>query len=78
MQEINERYPARDLDASVDSIRFVSEDEAEVHFVLYGSLLGEGLGRSGHAVLVGRDWKVARDTWCDLMAGVNCPPPEED
>ena len=80
MQELNSRYPASDVDVSVDYMRFLSEDEAEVHFVLHLAQFGpSGLARTGHAVQVGQDWKVARDTWCDLarMAGVICPPPED-
>ena len=80
MQDLNDRYPSRGIDVSVDYIRFVSEDEAEVHFVLFVSQFApSGMARTGHAVLVGDDWKVARDTWCDLarMGGVECPPPEE-
>lgn len=80
MRDVNDRYPSRGIDVSVDSIRFVSEDEAEVHFVLFVSQFApSGMARAGHAVLVGQDWKVDRDTWCDLarMAGVECPPPED-
>ena len=79
MQDLNDRYPARDVDVSVDSIRFISEDEAEVHFIVFVSQFPSGLERTGHAVLVDRDWKVARDTWCDLarMAGIECPPAED-
>jgi ClpX C4-type zinc finger len=80
MHQVNERYPARDVDVSVDYVRFLSEDEAEVHFVLHLSLFGpSGMARTGHAVLVGQEWKVSRDTWCDLarMAGVECPPAED-
>jgi hypothetical protein len=67
------------LDVSVDSVRFLSEDEAEVQFTLWLSGFGgSGMPRSGHAVRVGDAWKVARDTWCGLvrMIGVECPPPE--
>lgn len=79
MQELNERYPSSGVDVSVDSIRFVSEDEAEVHFVLFVSQFPAGLPRTGHALLIGQDWKVARETWCELagMAGIQCPPPED-
>jgi hypothetical protein len=33
--------------------------------------------QTGHAVRVGEEWKVSRDTWCGLvrMIGVECPPP---
>jgi ClpX C4-type zinc finger len=67
------------LDVSVDSVRFLSEDEAEVRFTLWLSGFGHsGMPRAGHAVRVGDEWKVARDTWCALisMVGVECPPPE--
>jgi hypothetical protein len=80
MQQVNDRYPARDVDVSVNYVRFLSEDEAEVHFVVFVPHFGaSGMATTGHAVLVGQEWKVSRDTWCDLvrMAGVECPPPEE-
>ena len=67
------------LDVSVDSVRFVSEDEAEVQFTLWLAGFGQsGMPRAGHAVRVGDGWKVARDTWCGLMSmvRVECPPPE--
>lgn len=80
MQEVADRYgPARDLDVVVDYVRFLSEDEAEVHFVLLLPQFGpSGLARTGHAVRVDEEWKVSRDTWCELvsMVGVQCPPPE--
>jgi ClpX C4-type zinc finger len=81
MEEVRARYaPAQNVDVSVDYVRFVSEDEAEVHFALLLSQLGpSGLTQTGHAVLVEGEWKVSRDTWCRLvsMAGVQCPPPED-
>lgn len=81
MQEVADRYaPARDMDISVDYVRFLSEDEAEVHFVLLLSQFGpSGLVRTGHAVRVGEEWKVSRETWCALVGivGVECPPPED-
>jgi hypothetical protein len=35
-----------------------------------------GYPARGYAVLIDGEWKVARDTFCDLAAtlGVNCPP----
>jgi ClpX C4-type zinc finger len=81
MEEARRRYaPARTLDVSVDSVRFVSEDEAEVHFTLWLSQFGsQGLNHTGHAVRMGDEWKVSRDTWCGLvrMIGVECPPPPD-
>jgi ClpX C4-type zinc finger len=81
MEEARQRYAsARALDVSVDSIRFVSEDEAEVHFTLWLSQFGaQGLNQTGHAVRSGDQWKVSRDTWCGLvrMIGIECPPPPD-
>lgn len=81
MEELRARHAAaQNVDVSVDSVRFLSEDEAEVHFVLYLSPFGRsGLSQSGHAVRVDGEWKVARDTWCRLvgMVGVQCPPPDD-
>lgn len=81
MNEVGERYPASSVDVVVNSIRLLSEDEAEVHFAVLLARFGpSGLQRAGHAVRTSDGWKVARDTWCDLigLAGVTCPPPEED
>jgi hypothetical protein len=70
-------WPAR-IDISIDSVRFIAENEAEVHFVL---LLPQGpmmrVPYTGHAILVDGAWKVARSTYCDLVSriGVQCPPP---
>jgi len=81
MQELAERYPpARDLDVVVDHVRFLDDDEAQVHFVLLGPQLGSsGLSRTGHARRTGDRWKVARDTWCGLVSvvGVRCPPRDD-
>jgi hypothetical protein len=80
MQEVRDRYsPARDLDVTVEYVRFVSEDEAEVHFTLLLSPPGpSALSRTGHAVRADEQWLVSRSTWCELIAavGVECPPPE--
>ena len=78
-QAMQRRPGVGPLDVSVDSVRFLSEDEAEVQFTLWLAGFGQsGMARSGHAVRVGDGWKVARDTWCGLvrMVGVECPPPE--
>lgn len=80
MREVADRYPpARDMDVSVDHVRFLSEDEAEVHFAVLLPPPGPpALARTGHAVRVGDRWTVSRETWSDLVAmvGVTCPPPE--
>lgn len=79
MRLLSERYPPGDVDVSVGHVRFVSEDEAEVHFVLHLDRFGpSGLHHVGHGVRVDGEWKVSRDTWCRLaaMGGVPCPPPD--
>jgi hypothetical protein len=39
----------------------------------------QGLNHTGHAMRMGDEWKVSRDTWCGLvrMIGVECPPPPD-
>lgn len=81
MEEAGQRYaPAQSLDVSVDYVRFLGEDEAEVQFTIWLSQFGSsGMRQTGHAVRVGDEWKVSRDTWCGLvrMIGVECPPPPD-
>lgn len=81
LEEARQRQPAtRIVDVSVDSTRFLTEDEAEVQFTLWVSQFGSsGMRQTGHAVRVGDDWKVSRSTWCGLvrMIGVECPPPPD-
>jgi hypothetical protein len=81
MEELRARYaPAQNVDVSVDYVRFVSDDEAEVRYSLQLPQFGSsGLAQTGYAVLVDGEWQMSRDTWCNLvsMAGVQCPPPEE-
>jgi hypothetical protein len=81
MNDVGRRYPTSSVDITVDSIRLVSQDEAEVQFAVLLARFGpSGLQRAGHAVRTSDGWKVARDTWCSLigLAGVTCPPPEQD
>jgi hypothetical protein len=82
LQQVRERLPAgHRADTFVEHVRFLSEDEAEVHFVLVypGGISAPRLPQTGHAVLSAGRWKVARETWCRLVAqiGVPCPPPPE-
>jgi hypothetical protein len=81
MEELRTRYPpAEALDVSVDSIRFLGEAEAEVHFTLHLAPAGpSAFPQTGFAARVAGEWKVARETWCRLagMVGVRCPPPTE-
>jgi hypothetical protein len=80
MQQIRQRISAsHSMDVSVEYIRFLDADEAEVHFVMVfpgGSPIPR-LAETGHAVLTDDGWKVSRETWCGLVGriGVQCPPP---
>ena len=65
------------MEITVEAIRFIAEDEALVSFVLV--FPAEPLSRlpsNGAAVLIDGEWKVARQTYCDLVQslGVECPP----
>jgi hypothetical protein len=67
------------VDVTVDSVRFLDDQEAEVQFTLWLAGFGRsGMPRSGHAVRTADGWKVARETWCGLvsMIGIECPPAE--
>lgn len=63
-----------DMDVSVEDVRFVNEDEAEVSFVLlFPSVVLPRMPERGRAVLVEGRWKVARDTWCRLVQSLGVP-----
>jgi hypothetical protein len=80
MEEARERNPARG-DVSVEYVRFLGEDEVEVHFAILfpGGMPVPRFADTGHAVLDGGTWKVSRDTWCRAVGriGVRCPPPPD-
>ncbi len=81
LQEVAQRLPrGQRPDTFVDHVRFLSEDEAEVHFVIvYPGPSAPRFPQSGYAVVSDGRWKVARETWCRLVAqiGVRCPPPQD-
>jgi ClpX C4-type zinc finger len=81
LQLVRQRLP-RDQrpDTYVEYVRIISEDEAEVHFVLVypgGIPAPPRFPFTGHAVRSDGRWKVARETWCRLIGsiGIPCPPP---
>ncbi len=80
LELIRQRLP-RDqrADSYVEYVRILSEDEAEVHFVLVypGGISAPRFPFTGHALLIDGQWKVARETWCRLIGsiGIPCPPP---
>ena len=71
--------PDQRADSYVEYVRVLSEDEAEVHFVLVypGGISAPRFPFTGHAVLIDGQWKIARETWCRLIGsiGIPCPPP---
>jgi len=73
--------PDQRADAYVEYVRVISEDEAEVHFVLVypGGVSAPRFPFTGNAVQSDGRWKVARATWCRLIGsiGIPCPPPPE-
>jgi hypothetical protein len=80
LQQVRERLPtSQRADTFVEHVRFLSEDEAEVHFVLVypGGVPVPRFPSTGHAVRTAGRWKVARETWCRLVGtiGIPCPPP---
>ena len=80
MRQVRERYGAFDgLDVMVESVRFLDDDEAEVRFALVRDGGRPLLNETGHAVRTADGWKLARHTWCRMVAmvGVQCPPPED-
>lgn len=82
LQVVRQRIPPdQRADTYVEYIRLLSEDEAEVHFVLVypGGPSAPRFPFTGHAVVSDGRWKVARETWCQLIGtiGIPCPPPPE-
>ena len=79
VHEARRRHPdaaGRRPSVGVDDIAFVDAEHAAVWFTI--SLDGSPVlvRRRGDAVVVEGGWKVARSTFCDLLAlaGVPCPP----
>jgi hypothetical protein len=68
--------PGAEFVTTIDQIVFTDPDHAAVWFTM--TVAGTPLlpRHRGDAVMVGGVWKVARSTFCDLMAlaGVQCPP----
>jgi hypothetical protein len=65
------------MDVTVENVRFVGEDRAEVSFVLlFPAEPLPRLSNVGAAVLIDGAWKVSRRTYCHTIQslGVECPP----
>jgi hypothetical protein len=63
----------------VGPIVFVDHEHAAVWFTITVDGRPSPVNRRGEAVLVDGSWKMARSTFCELMAlaGVDCPPDPE-
>ena len=77
LKEAQERHAGlrrKDHTVSVDRVEFVDQTHASVSFALSLEGLSSAL-RTGDALMVDSQWKVARSTFCELMdlAGVQCP-----
>ncbi len=77
MREVDMRYPTRgQIDVSVDYVRFVDEQEAEVGYtLLFGANAMYGM-QKGYAVEDAGAWKMSRATYAELLGriGVALPP----
>ena len=65
------------MDITVEGIRFIAEDKAQVSFaLLFPAEPLPRLSESGTAVVIDGQWKVARQTYCKLVQslGIECPP----
>jgi hypothetical protein len=82
LREAAQRNAAAAADSTatitVDAVRFLNDHEARVSYsvVVSGGHNVTFRDRPGKAVLVDGNWKVDRDTFCQMMqmAGVQCPP----
>ncbi len=77
--EVRERYPqVVETSVSLERVRFTSDEEAEIRFTIALGGVG-GPSVDGRAILIEGGWRVARETFCQVMqlAGIPCPPPDE-
>jgi ClpX C4-type zinc finger len=63
----NRRYPDAAATFSVDRIRFLGADEAEVFFTI--EAMGTSFPRVGRALLVDDRWVVSRETLAEALQG---------
>jgi hypothetical protein len=70
------RFPDFVNDITVERVRFVDAEEAEVDLAIWVAGATTPTRERGHAVLVDGDWRVSRETLCRFAerAGVACPP----
>lgn len=81
MRQVHERVPTRNqVDASIDSVRFIDDSEAEVNFVLMlpgpRQHPGMHMPTKGYSVLQDGAWKMSRETYAELVSrlGIVIPP----
>jgi hypothetical protein len=76
--EVRRRFPqVTEPSVRLERVRFRGRDEAEVRFTILPTGWG-GVTRDGTVSQAAGNWRVSRDTFCQVMAlaGVPCPPPE--
>jgi hypothetical protein len=73
----NHPGPAATIRIGLGEIVFIDEVRAALHFQLNWSGAMTFGPQLGYAVLEGGRWRVARNTYCQVLgwAGVSCPPP---
>jgi len=83
MGEVRKRFPARDqIDVSIEYVRFIDEQEAEVGYTLMlpspGQIPGMQMPSKGHAVEQDGAWRMARSTYAELVGrlGITLPAQE--
>jgi hypothetical protein len=83
MREVQSRFPMRgQIDVTVDYIRFLDEEEAEVGYELLlpgpRPVPGVQAPSKGYAIMQGGTWKMARVTYAGLIGrlGISVPPPD--
>jgi hypothetical protein len=69
-------YEGSTVTISIDQVSFVDETHAAVWFSVSVDNVSRLRNHRGDAVVVDGEWKMARSTFCGLMAmaGVQCPP----
>jgi hypothetical protein len=67
---------ASDVVVVVDEVRFIDADHAAVWFSISIDGLPVLRHHRGDALVIAGEWKMARTTFCQIMAmgGVPCPP----
>jgi hypothetical protein len=73
-----QRLGTSGIAATIGDVRFINDHQAQVPLLIRQDEISGPVfhDQAGRAVLVEGKWKVARDTFCELMQrmGIECPP----